>query len=194
MNIAILGGSFDPPHNGYVAIIKNVLGSQKARKIILMPTSIHPFGKKLTLSYHRSKMAKLLEGKNTKVSDFEIKKNSISYSIQTLKALQKQFPKDKIYWIIGTDNLKNFTKWKDWREIIEKFGIIVIPRRNFPVTEGLLGGESQNIIILTEKDFSPINISSSQVRKRIKEEKSIKKMVPREVEKYIIENKLYGLN
>lgn len=195
MNIAILGSSFDPPHNGHLTIANNVLRSRIADRIILMPVNIHPFAKKLTPAVHRLKMAKLLEGKprtssvqgkNIEVSDLELKKKSTSYSIDTLEALQKKFPKDKFYWIIGSDYLDTFTKWKDWEKIISDFGLIVVPRYLKPPRES-----QKNIIILSAKDFPPIDISSSEIKRRIKMGKTIKNLVPKRVENYIIENKLY---
>lgn len=184
MNIAVLGASFDPSHNGHLKIANNVLKSQKADKVILMPVNIHPFAKKLTKAYHRLKMAKMLEGKNIEVSDLEIKRGKISYTIDTLNQLKKLYPKDLFVWIIGEDQIKNFTKWKDWQKIIKDFGLIVVPRD--------ISHENQkNIIILNVKDFPPLDISSSEIKKRIKEGKSIKNLVPKVVENYIIRNKLY---
>lgn len=202
MNIAILGSSFDPAHNGHLAIANNILRSKKINKVILMPVNIHPFAKKLTPVVHRLAMAKLLEGKNMEVSDLEIKKDFTSYSIDTLKTLQQNFPKDKLYWIIGSDYLDTFTKWKDWQKIIQDFGLIIVARYLRPPLRSpfghlrgdvkrLLGGESRNIIILNAKDFPPLDISSSEIKKRIKEGQSIKNLVPENVENYIIRNKLY---
>ncbi len=209
MNIAVLGASFDPGHNGHLAIARNVLRSQKVNKVILMPVNIHPFAKELTKASHRLEMAKFLIGKDIEVSDLEIKKNSTSYSIDTLKSLQKQFPKDKFFWIIGSDHLGNFTKWKDWQKIIKDFGLIVVARDTSHLRGGVapqsnaagtfdvppaahLAGESRrNIIILNAKDFPPFDISSSEIKKKVKEGKSITNLVPKEVESYIIRNKLY---
>lgn len=200
MNIAVLGSSFDPPHNGHLEIAKNILKAGRVSKVILMPVNIHPFAKKLTPAYHRLTMAKFLEEKNIKVSDLELKKNSISYSIDTLKTLQQQSPEDKFYWIIGSDHLDSFTKWKDWQKILSDFGLIVVPRDikpRFHLRGGVapaahLEGESRkNIIILNSKDFPPLNVSSSEIKKKIKIGKTIKDLVPKKIENYIIQNKLY---
>lgn len=197
MNIAILGSSFDPPHNGHLKIAKYVLKSKKIHKIILMPTNIHPFAKELTSAHHRLTMTKFLEDKNIEVSDFEVKRNSISYSIQTLKSLQAQFPKDKFYWIIGSDNIGNFTKWKDWQKIISDFGLITIARDlQTDIARELnkiinTNNLNKNIIILKAKDFPPLDISSSKIRERIHMGKSIKNLVPKTVERYIIKHRLY---
>lgn len=189
MNIAVLGASFDPSHNGHLTIIKNVLKSQKADKVILMPVNIHPFAKKLTSPHHRLNMAKMLEGNNIEVSDLEIKRDKVSYTIDTLNELKKLYPKDKFVWIIGEDQIKNFTKWKDWQKIVSDFGLIIVPRDTRPHLRGETRG---NIIILNAKDFPPLDVSSSEIKKKIKEGQSIKNLVPKEIENYIIQNKLYA--
>ncbi len=199
MNIAILGASFDPAHNGHLTIAKNVLRSQSQRvnKVILMPVNIHPFAKQLTQAKHRFAMTKLLERKNIEVSDLEIKKNSTSYSIDTLKALKKKFQKNKFYWIIGYDYLDSFTKWKDWKKILSDFGLIIVARNiNTNISNAIKKfindkNLNKNIIILNEKDFPLIDVSSSQIKKMIKEKKSISNLVPKKIEEYIIQNKLY---
>ena len=195
MNIAVLGSSFDPAHNGHLAIAKNVLKSQKIDKVILMPVNIHPFAKKISKTFHRFAMAKLLEGRNIEVSDLELKKNSTSYSIDTLSVLTTQYPNDHFYWIIGSDHLDSFTKWKDWQKIISDFGLVIVARDTHTDIERKLkkfvNYDYKNIIILDAKDFSPFDISSSEIKKRIKEKKSIKNLVPKSVENYIIKHKLY---
>ena len=208
MNIAVLGASFDPSHNGHLKVARNILKSKRINKIMLMPVNIHPFAKKLTKASHRLAMAKLLEeklrtssvhGKNIEVSDLELRKNSTSFSIDTLQALKQKFSKDKFYWIIGSDNLDKFTKWKDWQKIIKDFGLIVVARdtrshlRGGVAPAAHLAGEnrSKNIIILKAKDFAPLDISSSEIRKRVKEGKKIGNLVPKKVEEYIIQNNLY---
>lgn len=197
MNIAVLGASFDPAHNGHLTIARNILRSQKANKVILMPVNIHPFAKKLTSPRHRLNMAKLLEEENIEVSDLEIKRGKISYTIDTLNELKKLYPKDHFVWIIGEDQIKNFTKWKDWREIINKFKLVIVPRTGFKKA----GKELKNIaklvsfpshIILVNKNkFAPIYISSTLIRKKIKEKKSVSNMMPKKVEEYIIKHRLY---
>lgn len=197
MNIAILGSSFDPAHNGHLTIANNVLRSKKIQKIILMPVNIHPFAKRLTSASHRLAMAKLLKGRNIEVSDLEIKRDKISYTIDTLRALKKKFPNDKAYWIIGSDYLESFTKWKKWQKIISDFGLIIVARSiNANVSNAISKfindkNLNKNIIILNEKDFPPIDVSSSQIKQKIKEGQSIKNLVPEQIENYIIQNKLY---
>lgn len=198
MNIAILGGSFDPPHKGHVAVARRLLKLFHFDQIWLMPLFQHPFSKNLSSPAKRFAMAKYLEKKNIKISDLEIRKKTISYTIDTLKFLAKKNPKDTFCWIIGTDQVNSFTKWKKWREIINKFKIIIVPRTSFKKAEKEIKDLARqinipkNIILVDRKKFPPIYISSTLTRKKIKEKKSISNFVPKKVDGYIIKNELYG--
>jgi len=102
-----------------------------------------------------------------------------------------------LYWIIGTDQADSFTKWKDWKEIVNNFKLIVVPRAGFKKAKkelkniSKLVGVPKNIILVDRKKFPPIYISSTLIRKKIKENKSISNMVLKRIEKYIIQNRLY---
>lgn len=198
MKIGILGGGFNPPHYGHLLIAQQVLDFLKLDEIWLMPVNIHPFNKELLPADVRFKMAKLLETDKIKVSDHEIKQTKISYTFETLEALASSFPENIFYFIIGEDQLKVFKKWKEWSSLITKYKFIVFPREadvnNLPsIIDSLF--EDKNII----KNFIPVNfaniattnISSSMIRRRIKDGRSIKYLVPEKVEQFIINNKLY---
>jgi nicotinate-nucleotide adenylyltransferase len=197
MKIAILGGSFDPPHRGHTIIAKRLLKLNLFDRIWLMPLFEHPFNKNLSTPQERLEMTKYLESDKVKVSDFEISKKSTSYTIDTLKFLSKNNPQDKFSWIIGTDQVKDFTKWKEWREIVDNFKLIVIPRSGFKKAEKEIRNiakqikSPKNIVLIDRKKFPPIYISSTLIRKRIKDKGHISNLVPKEVERYIIQHKLY---
>ena len=197
MNIAVLGGSFDPPHRGHTIIAKRLLKLNNFDEIWFMPLFAHPFSKKLSGPQKRLEMIKLLEGGNIKVSDFEIRKKTISYTLDTLRFLSKNNSKDKFSWVIGTDQIEDFTKWKNWREIINNFRLIIVPRAGYrkAVAElkniSRLVANPENIILIDKKIFPPIYISSTLARRKIKEGKSLKSMLPEKVEEYIILHRLY---
>lgn len=197
MNIGILGGSFDPPHKGHVAVAKRLIKLHYFDEVWFMPCYQHPFNKNLSASDKRLEMTKYLENANIQVSDVEIKKESTSYSIDTLRFFAKKRPKDKFSWIIGTDQIETFKKWREWKEIIDKFKLIVVPRTGFKraqkelVNIEKLVAFPKNIILVDRKKFSPIYISSTFIRKRVKKNQSISNMMPKAVENYIIQNKLY---
>jgi nicotinate-nucleotide adenylyltransferase len=197
MNIAILGGSFDPPHRGHAIVARRLLKLNNFDEVWFMPLFAHPFSKNLSHSSKRLEMTKLLESGNIKVSDFEIRKKTISYTIDTLRFLSKNNSQNTFYWVIGTDQVDDFTKWKKWKEIINNFRLIIVPRAGFKKAEKELKNiakqviANKNIILLNRKKFPPIYISSTLTRRKIKEGKSLKFMLPKKVEEYIIRNKLY---
>lgn len=197
MKIAILGGSFDPPHKGHITAAKRLMKLFKFDRIWLMPCYKHPFNKKLSPINCRFKMTKYLEGKNIKTSDFELKRKSVSYTIDTLKSLAKEFPKDQFFWVIGYDQIKTFKKWKDWKEIIEKFKLIIVPRNNLEKTGQQLKEilkkvkNKENVVVVDKKNFPPIRISSSMIRNRIKKGEKIEGFVPKNIKSYIIRHRLY---
>jgi len=197
MKIAILGGSFDPPHKGHAAIAKRLLKMNYFDQIWLMPCYQHPFIKNLSAAYKRLEMTKCLENKKIKASDFEINKKTMSYSIDTLKTLANKYPKDKFSWIIGTDQVEDFPKWKKWKEIINNFKLTIVPRINFKKAEEEIKNIAKqvkipgNIIFIDKKKFPPIYASSTLVRQKTKEKKPILNLIPKGVEEYIIKNNLY---
>jgi len=197
MNIAILGGSFDPPHKGHVIIANRLLKLNYFSQVLLMPCYQHPFNKNLSSPIKRFEMTKLLEKSKVKASSLEISKKNTSYTINTLRTLAKKNPKNKYYWIIGTDQIDAFTKWREWKEIINNFQLIIVPRAGFKkaiirlkdITK--LVDNPRNITLIDRKNFPPIYISSTLIRKKVKEKKPISNLVPKKIEKYIIENNLY---
>jgi nicotinate-nucleotide adenylyltransferase len=197
MKIAVLGGSFDPPHRGHVVIANRLLKLNYFDQIWLIPCYQHPFNKTLSSPRMRLEMTRFLERKKIKVSDFEIKRKTISYSIDTLRSLSKKYPGDNFCWIIGTDQVDSFTKWKNWKEIVSEFRLTIVPRTSWEKAKKKLEDiikqitVPKNIISIDKKIFPPIYISSTAIRKKIKEKNSLANFVPKKVVKYIIENNLY---
>lgn len=197
MNIAILGGSFDPPHKGHSAIANRLLKLKLFDQVWLVPCYQHPFNKTLSPANRRFEMTKLLEGNKIKVFDFEIKRKKTSYTIDTLKFLVKTYPKNKFNFIIGTDQVESFSNWKNWKEIINNFKLFIVPRIGFKKAARELENiknqviRPKNITLIDKKIFPPVYISSVLTRKKIKEKKPISNLVPKKIEKYIIEHRLY---
>ena len=198
MRIAILGSSFDPPHLGHVLITTQVIELFKFDEIWLMPCFMHPFSKKLSSSARRLEMTKFLEDGIIKASDFEIIQKKTSYTIDTLNLLRWLFPKDEFYWIIGSDQLETFNKWRKWQDIVKNYPIIVFPREtDFNKIEEEIKTVLKtkkippNIFMPRHKNLIVTNISSTLIRDRVKEGKEIKDLVPKGVEEYIIEHRLY---
>ncbi|MDE5729671.1 MAG: nicotinate (nicotinamide) nucleotide adenylyltransferase [Clostridia bacterium] len=134
MKIAIFGGAFNPVHNEHVNI---VLAAKKALgldKIIVMPAFVSPDKKGVMTARakDRLKMCRLAFEKyeGVEVSDYEIKRGGISYSYLTCRHFKKLYPDDELYFIIGADQLKNFSSWKEPKEILKCVTLAVCAREN----------------------------------------------------------------
>ncbi len=165
--IGILGGSFDPAHKGHLAISKEAIKRLKLKKIIWAITKKNPFKKQSNISLlNRISYCKKIIGKNSsiKVKFYEdiIKSNK---TINLIRYLNKN-KKDKIYFLMGADNLINFHKWHQWKIISQKCNIIVFDRHGYKkkslnsMTFKRLNNKNLKFI-----EFDKVNISSSQLRK-----------------------------
>jgi len=188
MKIGVFGGSFNPIHNGHLNAAKEILRLTEVEEIWFMPCYKNPLKKGNSVSLEqRLEMAKLaVEGlKGLKASDFEIK-NKICYSLDSIRALKKEFPQHEFYFILGSNLVQEFSKWKQPREIVKEVSIIIVPLPELKeIKEKLL----ENALVL--RKAKRVNVSSTMVRERVRAGKSIKGLVPAAVEQYIKENNLY---
>ena len=164
--IGILGGSFDPAHNGHLAISKEAVKRFKLKKIIWAITKKNPFKKQSKIKVlDRIKFCKKLIGKNKsiKVQFYEdrIKSNKTFDLINYLTKQQKY----DIYFIMGADNLINFHKWYKWKSILQKCNILVFDRHGYKkrsLNSMTFKRLNSNLKFI---EFNKVNISSSQLRK-----------------------------
>ncbi len=198
MKIAILGGSFDPPHLGHFSIALQVQEQLDMHEVWFMPAYHHPFQRNLSDAKIRLEMTKKLETNKLKVSDFEIQHNHQSFTIDTLNKLKQTYPEHTFYWITGSDQLEHFQKYKDWKDIITKHHLIIFPREwmlHHPeeiVKEKLdLDSIPENITIMQSHSLILSNISSTRLRERIQKGLPVKYFLPDGVAAIIEKNNLY---
>ncbi len=187
--VGILGGSFNPIHLGHLIVANWVVEEFSLDKIIFIPCFIQPLKscKDFAESNHRLEMIKMAIANNPKfeVSDFEIKRKRKSYTIDTLRYFKKTF--ENLYFIIGADNLNEFHRWKEPDEILKTAKLIVVNRGGYNVR---IPKKLRKVEIYQCK-IPAIEISSTNIRERIRKNLSIKYLVPDSVEKYIHQNNLY---
>lgn len=191
-NIILFGGTFDPPHIGHIILAQRAKEFLSAEKVIFIPCYIppHKLDYKPTLWKHRLNMLNL-SLKNLpsmEVSDYEIRVKGVSYTYNTVQWFKKKFPEHSLYFLIGMDSLLTFTTWHRWQDIISDVSLIVGNRisEKRKIPEELLN--TKKIVFFNSPK---IEVSSSEIRQRVKENKSIKFLVAPEVEKYIFKHKLY---
>jgi len=188
MRIGILGGTFNPIHIGHLILAEEALSKLKLDKVVFVPTYIPPH-KSIEGSvkpHDRLKMVELAIADNPsfEISDFEISSKKTSYSINTLKEFRSKHGADvQLYFITGSDLLKDLFSWKNVNDIFKISKFIVANRPGYPVTE--LPKEVETVVI------TPIEVSSEDIRKRLKAERSIRYLVPEKVRSYILERNLY---
>jgi len=162
--IGILGGTFDPPHKGHLHISKVALKKLKLEKILWVVTKKNPLKNKPYLKIkERIKLSKKITKKNKKIIvKYLDDKIGSANSFNLLKHLKNNV-KGRLFFLIGTDNLKSFHKWKSWKQIPKLAKIVIFPRKNYSIN-------SVATKKLNKKDFiyiksRKINISSSIIRK-----------------------------
>ena len=212
--IGVFGGTFSPIHFGHINSILNVKEKMKLDEIKVIPANQAP-GKTLIESPTASERLDLVNiGLNDylgeiSVESHEIDRGGVSYSVETLEELKKQNPDDIFYLIVGLDQFQNFDSWKDFERILELAHVVVTSRPGyfFPLDKSefpkaisnkiadfdgytaILNSGSQIFFVRLEDH----DMSSSDIRKRVRLSQSINKYVPMEVEQYIVEKQLYSM-
>lgn len=197
LKYGIMGGTFNPIHYAHLFVANEVMDNFGLDKIIFMPTGTPPHKSNLNIeAFHRLTMTKLAIANNSKfmVSDIEVINNDISYTVDTVKKLKTAHPDIEFYFITGTDAVLDLINWKDPKELLSLCKFISVNRPGY-VDEELpnkikkitdeLGGE----IFLV--DGPEINLSSTLIRNRVKEGKTIRYLLPDSVNDYILKNRLY---
>ncbi len=187
--IGIFGGSFNPVHHGHLITALSVLEKRKLDKIIFIPCCISPHKVEQKENYPESRLEMLRlaveEFPGFDYSDIEIRTGGVSYTIDTLRELKKTF--DEIELIIGYDNLLVFDKWKEPEEIIKLAKLVVLKRKVYSEGDSRNQFFSQAVFV----DSPLIEINSSDIRRRVKENLPINFLVPQKVMEYIYQFYLY---
>jgi len=187
--IGLFFGSFNPVHNGHMIIANYILEFSELEQIFFVVSPQNPFKKKAGLleDYHRLALVKEAVGDNDKyhACDIEFKMPKPSYTIDTLTYLKEKYPEKEFSLIMGSDNLKNFHKWKNSKQIIDNHKIYVYPRPNFD-TEKFIN--TKNIILIK----APLmEISATFIRNAVKEKKNIRYFMPERAWNYLKEMHFY---
>lgn len=199
MKIGILGGTFNPIHNGHINIAKEALVKLDLDKVLFIPSGNPPHKKILNTKNkdYRYEMVKIAisNQKGFEISDIEYANQGYSYSIDTVSILKKIYNHSKLYFITGEDSIFDVPNWKKGEFLLKEIDFIVAKRKqntdDLEFKNKLDHMEKKygcNIIIL-END--KIDISSSEIRNMVKNGMSITGLVDPKVEKYIYDNNIY---
>lgn len=212
LNVGLFGGAFDPVHNGHLHVANACLTKLTLDKMVIMPTGESAFKKPLSPAYQRVQMLKrAFSSKIFEIDEFEINsamKKQPSYTVSTLKYLRAKCS-SRLFLILGADTFSSFHKWYQFVDIIDYCHIIIINRNQSKIDEVDLDNKlkkfTEQYVTDSIKDLQsatsgkifflniqPIEISSTEIKNKIFQNKSVSTSVPIEVAKYIEENKLYA--
>ena len=181
--IGLLGGSFDPIHIGHVAIAEAAKMALAIDFVIFIPASCSPFKSGSTVSdKDRMEMVRLalLSNPDFLISDYEIKKGGKSFTFETVTYIKSQYPDDKLFLILGDEAYSEMGHWKNPEIIAANCDFAVVTRDN--------KGIPKNAHYIK---MNPVNVSSTEIRKRLRKGKSCSTMLDSHVLSYIEKNNLY---
>lgn len=194
--LGLFGGSFNPVHNGHMNLALSVKKSLGLDRVILIPSGAppHKSGSEYAPAGDRLEMCRLAceEYAGFEVSDYEISKPGKSYTVCTVRHFKELYPDDELYLLVGSDMLLSFDTWFEYREILEKATVAAVSRT---------GNDTDELLKMTEKlsdsgrciviNADAVAISSSEIRKMIKNNIDLSCYLNGKVVKYIMLKKLY---
>jgi nicotinate-nucleotide adenylyltransferase len=192
MKLGFFGGSFDPVHKAHIALALAAQRELGLDRVYFIPAGLPPH--KLeglrSSAAHRIKMLKLaLSGyPKFQISLWEIRRGGVSYTERTLRAFRRRFPKAEWYLIVGGDSLSNFTAWRRWKYLLKQSPVVVGVRPKAAMKKIPKTLQSRTIVLKTKLP----DISSTEVRERVRHGRSIRSLVPAAVGRYIEGQNLYG--
>lgn len=186
MKVGILGGSFDPPHLGHLLVARQTREIVSLDEVWLMPYFAHGWDPVVASAQDRLAMAKLLEERGVVVSEEEIHRGEKSYTIDTVHRLKSRHT-HSFFWIVGSDVLAQFPKWKQSQQLVREVRFLVFPRNGYPLPAHLPTG----FLPVTSTNLVTSNISSSLVRSRLQRGLSVVGLIPEAVLSYIQKRHLY---
>lgn len=201
MKIGICGGTFDPFHRGHLDPVLNVREQMQWDRIVYIPAYRQPFklDRNSASSYHRFTMTAIatLEHDALYVSPMELERGEVSYSVDTLEQLRRQFAGDTLDWIIGDDNIPQLHEWRSIERIFELANFTVLHRgvRTAPersLAERVMDAAARpaaGAIVFAENRTVPV--SSTEIRRRVREGEPIDELVDPRVSRYIHHHGLY---
>ena len=201
MRLGIFGGTFDPVHFGHLALAEECLAVAGLDEVWLVPAASPPHkgGKKLSRFDQRKEMLELALAGNEKfkVEPMEADRPGPSFTIDTLEEIQKRKPNDELFLIIGGDSALEFSTWKDSAKIASlatiivriRPGVIMPTEQEFISQLGKELGVQPKVIFVAGPPY--LDVSSSLLKERVSNNKSVRYLLPRAVEVYIQQKKLY---
>jgi nicotinate-nucleotide adenylyltransferase len=191
VRIGLLGGSFDPPHNGHLLAAGDAYDALSLDRLVFIPTAVQPLKAGQTVGSAAQRLAMvrcLVEGDaRFEVSTIEIDRGGLSYTVDTLTALSAQWPSAELFWLVGADVIESFAKWREPKRIAELATLVVLRRASEGAAPDLSSLPGMPRLLPSRR----VDISSTEIRERVRAGKSIRGFVPDAVAELIAAERLY---
>jgi nicotinate-nucleotide adenylyltransferase len=197
MRLGIFGGSFDPVHNGHLALARACQEQAQLNEVWFIPTAVQPLkrqGPHATNSQRVEMLRLAIDDEPTwRVCTLETDRGGASYTVDTLRQLQQELPEASLFFLIGSDALRDVERWKEPREIFRLARPLVVHRAGEPAPDvGMLAticaADKQPQII----EMLPLDISSTEIRNKVSRNEAIDTFVPHTVAAYIVDGAVYS--
>ncbi len=190
--LGILGGTFDPIHNGHLVAAQALLDKLHLSRVLFLISAHPPHKNTVELSSwddRRQMVTLAIQGNERfEVSELERTRTGPSYTFETMTTLQSQYGRQyRLLFIVGADSILEIFTWRQPERLLDSGMLVVIPRPGFDL--GKLDPKVKEKVTLVETPL--VDISSSDIRRRVRRRRSIRDLVPPAVENYIRRNKLY---
>ena len=188
MRIGLLGGSFDPPHVGHLLAASDAYEALELERLVFIPAAVQPLkvGRTPALAEQRLAMTKMLAGDDPRfdVDSIEIDRGGLSYTVDTLTALRGRWPSAELFWLVGADIVPSFAQWREPERILALATVVVLQRAGDVAGSSFPAGMR---CLPTRR----IDVSSTEIRQRVKEGRSVRGFVPDAVADFIAAERLY---
>lgn len=201
----IMGGSYNPVHVGHLSIAQQILGALKLERIFLMPAAMNPHKRgdlEMASAENRLAMCRLAvkNMRGMEVSEVELARPAPSYTIDTARLLRDAYgPDAEIRFLIGSDSLVDLPKWREAAELVRVADFAIADRREAPLQERIwedvresLGNDAEKKLRAAVVPVERVDVSSTLIRKLLREGEKIPGYLRRDVEDYIRKKSLYG--
>ena len=204
--LAIFGGTFNPIHRGHVTVIAAAVRELGLDRVLVMPSAMPPHKTTPDLAAGEDRLAMCRLAVNdlaaagmVAVSDLELRRGGPSYTLDTLREVRRLEPEAELFLIVGADMLRDFHLWRRFAEIAREARLVTLPRPGvelgpLPEVRAALGDEAVNKILADVQPTPLVDVSSTEIRERLRAGREIDDLVPAAVAAYIREHGLYRLS
>jgi nicotinate-nucleotide adenylyltransferase len=199
-SVGIFGGSFDPVHLGHLIMAESFRESMGLDTVVFLVANVSPFktGSQPTGDKHRLEMMRLAISGNPcfECDDREIRRGGVSYTVESLRAIREELPDADLYMLIGSDSLKGFHEWRDPHSILNLANLVVAHRGGWETIDWSdiqKVAQPDELVAIRNRilDAPQIEIASRDIRRRVREKRTVRYLVPPAVEAYIHEHQLW---